>query len=255
MTQPPAYAFVKDFDPEPAKTLVMDRHYLLYAAQGSMRLEAEGMGWTLPPARAALIHAGREITVTLPQKLTACSTLFHVDFVPAPATSLSVFEMTPLARELVLACRKYGPDSQLDDFGRQLFQMLAATAWKLAETPSKAGLPCGRSDQVKAALSLTEQSLTDPVGFEEIAAQVGISPRTLARRFSDELGMTWRHAQRRLRMNRALEMLTDIDRPVTEIAFSVGYASLSAFNAAFRDFAGATPTEFRASFLDEGDQS
>jgi hypothetical protein len=109
MTMPPAYAFVQDFDPEPPKTLVMERHYLLYAAKGAMRLEAEGRGWTLPPARAALIHAGREITVAMPQKLSACSVLFDPDFVPAPAASLSVFEISPLARELVLTCRAYGP--------------------------------------------------------------------------------------------------------------------------------------------------
>lgn len=248
MTEPLAYAFVKDFDPEPPKTLVMDRHYLLYAAKGAMRLEAEGKGWTLPPARAALIHAGREITVSLPQKLTACSTLFHPDFVPPPTSSLSVFEMSPLARELVLACRSYGPDSQLDDYGQQLFQMLASTTWKLAETPSKAGLPSGRSEQVKEALMLTEKGLAEPLSFEDISMQVGLTPRTLARRFSDELGMTWRQALRRLRMSCALERLSDVDRSITEVAYSIGYSSLSAFNAAFRDFAGQTPSEFRASF-------
>lgn len=248
MTDPPAYAFVKDFDPEPTKTLVMDRHYLLYAAKGAMRLEAEGKGWTLPPARAALIHAGREIKVTMPQKLSACSVLFDPSFVKPPPASLSVFEMTPLARELVLACRDYGPQSTLDDYGAQLFKMLAANTWKLAETPTKAGLPSGHSEAVKAALVLTEEQLAGTPNFEEIAATVAVSPRTLARRFSEELGMTWRQALRRLRMNRAIEALADPQRQITEIAFSVGYSSLSAFNTAFRDFSGRTPTEFRASF-------
>lgn len=250
MTNPIAYAFVKDFDPEPAKTLVMDHHYLLYAAKGAMRLEAEGQGWTLPPARAALIHAGREITITMPQKMTACSTLFHPDFFAAPQSSLSVFEMTPLARELVLACRKNGPEVELDSYAQQVFQLLAATTWRLAETPSKAGLPSGRSQKVKQALSLTEQTLADPLTFEEIASNVGLTPRTLARRFSDELGMTWRQALRRLRMSCALERLAEIDASITDVAYSVGYSSLSAFNAAFKDFAGTTPTEFRSSFLD-----
>ncbi|SHG59483.1 AraC family transcriptional regulator [Cognatishimia maritima] len=248
MTLPPAYAFVKDFDPEPSKTLVMDRHYLLYAAKGAMRLEAEGRGWTLPPARAALIHAGREITVAMPQRLSACSVLFDTGFVAAPKASLSVFEMTPLARELVLACRTYGPDATLDDYGMQLFQLLAVTTWKLAETPSRAGLPSGKSDAVRKALALTETQLAGEPSFEMIATQVALSPRTLARRFSEELGMTWRQALRRLRMNHAIEALADPQRQITEIAFSVGYNSLSAFNTAFRDFTGLTPTEFRGSF-------
>lgn len=247
MTQPAAYAFVKEFDPEPSKTMVMDRHYLLYAAKGVMRLEADGIGWTLPPARAALIHAGREITVTLPKTLLACSVLFDPNAFSAPKASLSVFDMSPLARELILSCRAYGPDSQLDDMGLLLFKTLAATTWKLAETPSKAGLPTAKSEVVRRALSITEQHLAEELTFEEVAAYVAVSSRTLARRFAEELGMTWRQALRRLRMNRAMEDLADPDRQITEIAFSVGYNSLSAFNAAFRDFSGQTPSEFRAS--------
>lgn len=213
-----------------------------------MRLEAEGRGWTLPPARAALIHAGREITVAMPQKLSACSVLFDPDFVPAPAASLSVFEMSPLARELVLTCRAYGPKNQLDSYGTQVFQLLAATCWQLAKSPSLAVLPVGKSEQVRKALEVTETLLAGTPNFEDIAREVATSPRTLARRFSDELGMTWRQSLRRLRMNHAIEALADPQRQITEIAFSVGYNSLSAFNTAFRDFTGMTPTEFRASF-------
>jgi AraC-like DNA-binding protein len=35
---------------------------------------------------------------------------------------------------------------------------------------------------------------------------------------------------------------------VTEIAFMVGYTSLAAFNAAFRELTGRTPSEYRLSF-------
>ncbi|MFY0596664.1 MAG: helix-turn-helix domain-containing protein [Cognatishimia sp.] len=251
MTLPAAYTFVKEFDPEPSKTMVMDRHYLLYAAKGVMRLEADGTGWTLPPARAALIHAGREITVTIPQSLVACSVLFDPSKFATPCASLSVFEMSPLARELVLSCRTYGPDSELDDLGLLMFKTLAATAWTLAEMPSKAALPTGQSKVVKHALSITEQHLAEDISFEAIAAAVAVSSRTLARRFADELGMTWRQVLRRLRMNHAMLGLADPERQITEIAFSVGYNSLSAFNAAFRDFSGQTPSQFRASTVTE----
>ena len=60
--------------------------------------------------------------------------------------------------------------------------------------------------------------------------------------------MTWRAALRRLRVLRAIELLAETDRPVTQIAIGVGYRSLSAFNAAFRDLIGQSPTEYRAGF-------
>jgi AraC-like DNA-binding protein len=53
---------------------------------------------------------------------------------------------------------------------------------------------------------------------------------------------------RRLRVLRAIEELAANDHSVTTVAHAVGYTSLSAFNAAFRDLTGRTPTQYRATF-------
>ena len=53
---------------------------------------------------------------------------------------------------------------------------------------------------------------------------------------------------RRIRVIRAVEALAMTSDPVTAIAYDVGYASLPAFNAAFRALTGRTPGEYRASF-------
>ncbi len=245
---PPAYCFSKDFTPEPPKVLVMDRHYLLYAAKGAMRLEANGYGWTLPPARAALIHAGREITVAMPQNLFACSVLFDPAYFPAPKQTLTVFEMSSLAREMILACSEFGPDHTWDDYSGGLFETLARVTWRLAETPSPSGLPTGKTDLMRKALELTAMQIDGEPVFENIAAKIGTSPRSLARKFAEEMGMTWRQSLRRLRMTRAIEFLAQEDMQITQVALAVGYSSVSAFNAAFRDFTGQTPSEYRDSF-------
>ena len=95
-------------------------------------------------------------------------------------------------------------------------------------------------------MALTEDRLDEDLRFDEIASAAALSQRSLARRFAGEMGMTWRQAQRRLRMIRALEMLALDNRQITEIALSVGYSSLSAFNAGFREFSNMTPSEYRA---------
>lgn len=108
-------------------------------------------------------------------------------------------------------------------------------------------MPAGRSAEVRSALRLTEERLGDEVRFEDVAAAVGLVPRSLARRFEAEVGMTWR-ALRRMRVLRAVERLAADDAPVTRIANGVGYGSLSAFNAAFRELTGLTPSDYRATF-------
>src|SRR5450432_1209582 len=96
-----AYCFARAFAPEPPRELCVDRHYLLCASAGALRLEAQGQAWLLPPARAALIEAGHRIRVSIPQPVTTASVLFDTGFTPAPPAPLTVFDLSPLARALV----------------------------------------------------------------------------------------------------------------------------------------------------------
>ncbi|MCX7286026.1 MAG: AraC family transcriptional regulator [Rhodobacterales bacterium] len=248
MREPPAFSVISGFDPEPLTTYTFPRHYLLYATDGLMALEAGGRCWTLPPARAAWIAANQPVNVRIARRITCSSLLFSPDDFAAPAHPLRVFDMTPLLREVILELRPFSRDrADLPPYARQLFDTAAVLAERLSATPSRAWMPSVRSDVLRRALALTKDNLTEPQCFADIAAAAGVTPRTLARRFADELGMTWRQAQRRLRMVHAVEHLSDDAATITEIAFSTGYNSLSAFNAAFREFTGQTPSDYRAS--------
>ena len=244
-----AFAFARDFEPALSSELRVDRHYLLCASRGALRLEALGQSWVLPPARAALIAADEPIQVAIPQPVTTSSVLFDPGFAPLPPAPLTVFDLSPLARALVSECVRW-PDAEepLPPYARSVFGALAAVAWRLAEHPSPVTVPAGRSSVLRQALALTGEALDEDLRFEDVARDVGLAPRSLARRFEDECGMTWRAVLRRMRVLRAIERLAAGEESITAIAHEVGYTSLSAFNAAFREFTGRTPTQYRASF-------
>jgi AraC-like DNA-binding protein len=175
--------------------------------------------------------------------------LFSTDFMTSPKNVLTVFEMSPLARELVRECRNWGADSgPLSPFAKRIFGTLADVVHQLALVPSKSVLPSPKSPQLVRAVQLTHDMAHAEPTFGEIAAQSNQSPRALARRFSSEMGMTWREVLRHIRIIKAVELLATTDAQITEIAFSVGYGSLSGFNAAFRQQMQMSPTEYRASF-------
>ncbi len=245
----PAYSFVRDFEPSPPQRFCVDRHYLLYAVRGAMRLEYDAISWTLPPARAALIRAGEPIEITIQQPMTTSSVLFDSGFVDAPTSALTVIDMTPLARALVTECSQWiDEQASLGGYAVVMFRALAATTWALAERPSRTHMPTGRSAEVRRALAITADQMADQPRFDAIAADVGLAPRSLARRFEQELGMTWRGALRRLRVLGSIELLAGTQASITQIAMDVGYSSLSAFESAFRDHVGKTPTEYRNGF-------
>jgi AraC-like DNA-binding protein len=244
-----AFGFARDFAAAPPSELRVDRHYLLCASRGALRLEAHGQVWLLPPARAALIAADEPIQVALPQPVTTSSVLFDRAFAPDPPGPLTVFDLSPLARALVAECVVWPEaDDPLPAYARSLFGALAAVAWRLAEQPSPVTVPAGRSPELRRALAVTEERMADDLAFDEVAREVGLTARSLARRFEDECGTTWTAVLRRMRVLRAIERLAADDASVTAIAHAVGYTSLSAFNAAFRDLTGRTPTQYRATF-------
>ncbi|MEP4767717.1 MAG: AraC family transcriptional regulator [Roseibium sp.] len=249
MSKPLAYSIAQNFGPAPRQTFEVDRHYLLYAATGTMRLEAENISWSLPPARAALIAANNPVEVTLPVQITCRSVLFLPELVAPPEKVLSVFDVSPLARELIMECGQWGAeDDPLPDYASGLFKTLASVTWKLAQSPTELHMPMARSDVVRRVLDLTEAGLVERLTFEDVAKEVAVAPRSLARRISAELGMSWRQVLQRIRVIRAVEALSLSDQPITDIAFSQGYQSLSAFNSAFRELTGKSPSAYRASF-------
>ena len=244
-----AFAFARRFAAAPSSELAVEQHYLLCASQGALRLEAHGTSWVLPPARAALIAAGEPIQVAIPQPVLTSSVLFDPGFAPQPPAPLTVFDLSPLARALVSECVAW-PDSEepLPPYARSVFGALAAVAWRLAQQPSPVAVPAGQTPELRRALALTGDALTEDLRFEDVARDVGLAPRSLARRFEEECGMTWRAVLRRMRVLRAIEALAAGEDSVATIAHAVGYTSLSAFNAAFHDLTGRTPTQYRATF-------
>jgi AraC-like DNA-binding protein len=78
-----------------------------------------------------------------------------------------------------------------------------------------------------------------------IARQFGMSERTLNRRLLAE-GTTFRHELDHVRYHVSQQLLSNTERITTEIAASLGYADVSAFNRAFKRWSGVTPARWRA---------
>ncbi len=77
-----------------------------------------------------------------------------------------------------------------------------------------------------------------------IAAQLGISDRTLTRRLFG-LGISFDGIVDRLRHQLALKYVTGSDLSLTQVAFLLGYASQPAFSLAFKRWTGRPPSDVR----------
>jgi AraC-like DNA-binding protein len=83
------------------------------------------------------------------------------------------------------------------------------------------------------------------LSVEDLAAQLGISSRTVQKLFERE-GATFSSFLLEHRLNRAYHILTDpTQNRIGAVAYRVGFGDLSYFNHCFKRRYGATPREIR----------
>jgi len=93
----------------------------------------------------------------------------------------------------------------------------------------------------------------EKLSLPRIARTVNISPNYLSEKFKEVTGENLVHYIARTRFEKACELLQNINFRISEIAFGVGFQSLSQFNRVFKKICGKTPTEYRRMFLKRGD--
>jgi AraC family transcriptional regulator len=90
---------------------------------------------------------------------------------------------------------------------------------------------------------------------EEMAAEVGMHPTYLARRFREEFGISPGAFARNARLQWAADQLIHTRRTIAEIAIEAGFADQSHFTRAFRRYLDRTPAKYRAAYLNDGNQA
>jgi transcriptional regulator GlxA family with amidase domain len=80
--------------------------------------------------------------------------------------------------------------------------------------------------------------------IEAVAEAAELSTRTMQRRLG-EIGLTYSTLVARVRCRVAVELLSQTELPVRQIAAAVGYKDPANFTRAFRRIAGKSPQEYR----------
>lgn len=94
-------------------------------------------------------------------------------------------------------------------------------------------------------------NLEKPLTVDALAKRARMSPRTFARRFREQTGITPMKWLVTARVRRAQELLQTCNKSIDEVAFLSGFDSTVTFRARFRAIVKLTPTEYRRRFSAE----
>lgn len=207
---------------------------------GLLSVETQQGRWVVPAGRLGWIppetpHASRTLSVARVQVLHLAPTLCAR--LPREPVAFSPNAVVSAIFARVLAHTRDTPPPATEAFARLVAVLLdevetSRTDWLRLPMPQEARLR-------RLARQLIEAP-GDPRSVAQWADAIGMSSRTLSRRFQAETHMQFVHWRRLARVMKALDWLAQ-GRSVGWVAASCGYDSVSAFIDMFRHYMGYTP--------------
>jgi AraC-like DNA-binding protein len=230
------------------------RHSISYVRKGSFGLRTRGRSFELVAGSILVGHPGDEYLCTHDHHVCGdeCLSFFLapglVEIIGDQAEAWRSGCVPPLPELMVLgelaqAAATGRSDIGLDEVGAAFAARFVEVASGRAQKPTRA-LARDRRRAVEAALWIDAHS-HQPINLQRAAGEAGLSPFHFLRLFSDVLGVTPHQYLVRSRLRHAARLLADDGRPITDVAFEVGFGDLSNFVRTFHRAAGFSPRAFR----------
>ncbi|WP_439686503.1 AraC-containing protein [Cupriavidus oxalaticus] len=221
-------------------------HQLLFGLAGATELEIDGHVYRVDARTGLIVPAGSHH-----EFLGFDGNLQLVADFPAQSVALPA--------RLMARPRTFALDGAFGSRVRALAAWRAAAAargphtdWQLAATLAAAlaeslGMPAGQHVfPLMAVDAYLRANLAEPLRVAEVAGHFGWSVRRFQTLFAEAFGDTPHRYQTRLRLDRAVQLLSQTSLPLAEIALASGYPDQSTFTRGFTRRFGQPPGAWRA---------
>lgn len=218
-----------------------DWHQLIYASAGLLHVWTERGSWIVPPHWAIFVPAGTTHSIRFAAPSDLRTLYLRPGWSDRMPADCAVIGVSPLLRELILRTTR---ERMLDnrDPAETALAILILDEFRQAGAPPF-DLPQPASPALVRAARLMAANAPEAATSATLARAVGLGTRTLERQFLAETGLTPGRWRRQYALLGALESLA-AGTPIKQAAAEAGYATPSAFTAAFRDTFGTTPARY-----------
>jgi AraC-like DNA-binding protein/ligand-binding sensor protein len=129
-----------------------------------------------------------------------------------------------------------------------LIRLLTIFAEHLASCANQLALQSGQSEPeaVTRARGYICQKYREELSLPDVARAVNMSANYFSAKFKEVTGLNFVDFVTRTRIEKARNLLQNPNLRISEVAFEVGFQSLSQFNRAFKKIIGQSPSDYRA---------
>ena len=103
------------------------------------------------------------------------------------------------------------------------------------------------SSRMKKAVTYIDEHFAQPLTLNEVAALIHLNPEYFSRSFKKEVGSNFNNYVNEVRLQKAIQLVTQTDKKLFEIAEECGFQSFSYFSKRFKEMYGGSPYTLRSS--------
>ena len=232
-------------------------HSMELILQGSCRQDINGIRYDCGPGTLCFLSpADYHLFLFEGEPVDACCLSFSENVLSQEVlTALQRAEtpwVLPLAPEALCRIRELLELAEKELSGEHPLQQSAADAIVnlllielLRELPEKGQeLPVPKAG-LRGCVGYIRKHFREQLTLETVAKAFGVTPNHFCRVFRQLTGIPFREYLLRLRLEYAMQQLTQTEQSVTEICLESGFNSPSYFSKAFRERFGKAPSELR----------
>jgi len=211
-------------------------HQLLLPLRGVINIEMDGFTGKVTPGECAVIKKGNKHYFTadsearfvvadmgeLPENISSSNTI--VFSISQPLLQFLSFVAVQLESQV---------HKEVERIAYLMFFELMSTQILLKQL----------NYRIREAVEFIESHLTEKLPIDKLASISCLSPTQFKKLFKEQVGLTTAQYVTKMRMEKALALLTHTDSPLQIISEQVGYTDLSAFSRRFSQHFGLLPSK------------
>ncbi|SNC65406.1 transcriptional regulator, AraC family [Hymenobacter gelipurpurascens] len=250
-------------DSRPETMFVLQQHseenYPLHQHQKTQLLYVrQGVAYLITPTKTYFLPARHYVLI--PPRLTH-RVLFHSNqhvitglcFAEARDGehpffgTLGIYPVTDLLYEMLRYTESWYGHRGPEQYEPYLFLLnLKMVLPHISHHPLPLALPTTEDPRLVPVLRHIYEHIGELVELSTLARQFGFSPRSLSRLFQQCLSISFGQYLKLRRIMAAMALMLETKQTISEVAYAVGYNSLSSFSNTFYKLVGQRPSEFAA---------
>lgn len=222
---------------------------LLYAEGGVIHIFAEEQHFYLPARCLMWIPPNVNHKILVHSKSVEVYVIHFPDLIQDNDfyKEMNIYLVNDLIRLMIYQTKNWTGMILPEEAGKYFF--LKGLHYVLSEIeslkiPFQLQHPFPNDARLQAIARYLLENIEESITLSTLAHKFGTTTRTLSRRFKEDLGMSYVRFLRSLRITKSLDYIAQDKYNVEEIAYLVGFSSVSAFSNTFYKVLGIRPHNY-----------